>query len=131
MMKTLLSPSLWTATFLLMIGAQANAGVKLNVSPNVCVKEPRQSHCQLDLTVQVQSTSPQALCLVIPTESEQRLCRKTTQHWETLIQVNARDNFSVEIIDELNDAVLARKGIRVLEHTPDAQRIKRRFGWGF
>lgn len=122
-------PSLtaWVASFMLTTPSMASN--KLEVTPNICIKQKTQANCTLITEIKLQQPEPVPVCFTADYVKYKR-CFKGKGNIAYQAEFTTDTSFLLQVTDSVIKQPVAEQTIRVLRHDPESTKVRRRFGWG-
>lgn len=105
------------------------ADTKLEVTPNICIKQKTQSSCTLTSEIKLQQPEPVAVCFTAKYVKHKR-CFESKNKIAYRTEFTSDASFMLQVTDNLIKQPVAEQNIRVLRYDPESTKVRRRFGWG-
>lgn len=113
------------------LNAQASENVSpfLKVTPTICIIEGQQKICEFNITIKLQITPYERLCLVITKRPELTQCFEEQQVVSQQLTLKTAIPIAVKLINPEDNNIVLQQLLSIASYEAKNYRIKRRFGW--
>jgi hypothetical protein len=109
--------------------ASENDSPFLKVTPTICIIEGKQKVCEFNITIKLQITPYDRLCLVITKRPELTQCFEEQQVVSQQITLKTAFPIAVKLINPEDNNIVLQQLLSIASYEAKNYRIKRRFGW--
>lgn len=111
------------------VSAPSKADNKLEVTPNICIKQKTQPSCTIISEIKLQQPEPVPVCFTAKYVKHKR-CFEPKEKIEYKTEFTTDASFLLQVTDKVIKQPVAERNIRVLRYDPESTKVRRRFGWG-